>query len=726
MKIFSFNEKQNGSLIDSFSKTAGTLTIGDGGFKKTEKGLAMLFDGSATDYDSGVTLAGVKTIVTYIKSSANTKLLLDNGADKLEITGGSYAGTGLTQNYVNNTDTDVALLNQWTMVTSEFSAGIAFATDLEMTPDASTYVARVMCFDTVLTTAERNELYKDFLNSYGTTEQKRNFEYPVASDLSNVEGLVAAYNMIPSKGTLVDISGNGNDGTISGALSTKDGMAFDGVDDYVEVADSDNPGEYFTISMRLKLISSVNRILCEINSNDGISCQSGVISGALLLNISNSYFQTDIGGYNDGQFHSVHFIRSSEGRYIYVDGMLAGSDGVGNPPSYGSSLLLIGGGIGKYPSNSEIQDVQIYNYAFTPQQAKDYHNSFNQVVLRDTFADAGVGDTHTREWAEVSGDGAVSEVVIEQGEKVTNGDFATTSTNGWINAYNTTFNVVNNQLEVTALSIGSAIEYLMTGLKVGSRYRVKWDYITGTGLNPKIRTVTGSDTVIPIETYSTTNNVKEFTSTSTTGKFSPLYQCGTAGTFYFDNVSITEIPSLPFQKTGDKHWVQDTSGIRATQSKKAYGTWEFDLNKGADGNFSSVAFITTGPLSALSRYLLTLTGAETIRFIVGSGTIIMQTAASYIDNNTDYRIKIARLKSAGVFKDIPGAGGATVYDADTFAVFIKGGAYGNTSTGWTLVEADSGSNPVVDATYTTSEFFVTDLDEDDEFSNLKITNEVKQ
>ena len=66
-----------------------------------------------------------------------------------------------------------------------------------------------------------------------------------------------------------------------------------------------------------------------------------------------------------------------------------------------------------------------------------------------------------------------------------------------------------------------------------------------------------------------------------------------------------------------------------------------------------------------------------------------------------------------------------IYDADTFAVFIKGGDFGNE---YTLVDATggSGSNPVVDATYTTSEFFVTDLDEDDTIANLIIHNDVKQ
>jgi len=182
--IFEFNKGQSGTLIDSVSKTAGTLTAGTGGFKKTEKGLAMEFDGSATDIDSGVTLTGVKTIVIFSKITTNTKLLLDDGSDKLEITGGSFSGTGLTQNYVNNTDTDVSLLHQWQCSISEFSSGIDFSTDLEITPTAQTYIARIICYDSVLTATERNNIQIEFIHSYGSEKPVRNFVYPKPTDLS--------------------------------------------------------------------------------------------------------------------------------------------------------------------------------------------------------------------------------------------------------------------------------------------------------------------------------------------------------------------------------------------------------------------------------------------------------------------------------------------------------------------------------------------------------------
>ena len=294
------------------------------------------------------------------------------------------------------------------------------------------------------------------------------------------------------------------------------------------------------------------------------------------------------------------------------------------------------------------------------------------------------------------------------------------------------------------------------------------------------------------------------------------------------------------------HFLECTSaGTIATQSKQAYGTWEFDINKGADGNNYVIGIIQSG-LTVDSGYRFRMSASDgVIRFQKDTGSIAI-TAASYIDINTDYRIKIARLKSEGVFKDIEtlqvsdcenmpatytydnftsngrygfdaertsvarGIAGTAdeisivdtkkylvefdcqgtfttsqtirlksafngtnssnevsfsngrnsiiltsiltttgvlefktegvcdftisgltirrIYDADTFAVFIKGGSFGDTETGWTLVDTTggSGTNPVNDSTYTTSAYMVADLDAGDLITNIITTNEVEQ
>ena len=77
----------------------------------------------------------------------------------------------------------------------------------------------------------------------------------------------------------------------------------------------------------------------------------------------------------------------------------------------------------------------------------------------------------------------------------------------------------------------------------------------------------------------------------------------------------------------------------------------------------------------------------------------------YIAINTWYRIRITR-STSGVF-----------------TVYILGGNFTN----WTLVSTTggSGTNPVTDNTYTTSSYFVMDLDANDRVSGINIQSQIK-
>jgi len=59
---YEFNRGGQGSLVDLISGTKGVLT--NGAFELTDKGYAVYFNGTSTDYDSGVTLTGIKTIAS--------------------------------------------------------------------------------------------------------------------------------------------------------------------------------------------------------------------------------------------------------------------------------------------------------------------------------------------------------------------------------------------------------------------------------------------------------------------------------------------------------------------------------------------------------------------------------------------------------------------------------------------------------------------------------------
>ena len=174
-----FNPDRSGTLISYGTKG----TLGGGSFKLTDKGYATY----NADFDSGVTLLGIKTIVMFIKPTDSTKLLLDDGTDKLEITGGEYSGIGLTNNYVNGVDTDAYTANQWQCVISEFSAGIDFTTGLEITTTNPTYVLSVFAYDYLLTSGERAYIYSNFQDAGHWIEEKT-FKRPLV--LNNMDTLL--------------------------------------------------------------------------------------------------------------------------------------------------------------------------------------------------------------------------------------------------------------------------------------------------------------------------------------------------------------------------------------------------------------------------------------------------------------------------------------------------------------------------------------------------------
>ena len=186
-----------------------------------------------------------------------------------------------------------------------------------------------------------------------------------------------------------------------------------------------------------------------------------------------------------------------------------------------------------------------------------------------------------------------------------------------------------------------------------------------------------------------------------------------------DNIVIKELDGTtkdrtPYSNDGTvegatlKHdgLVNTGAGMVYINSDTAYGEWEFDFNKGADGNNVYVPFIISSHSDWTSTgegYYFGVSSTENLIFYRRNGagaTSLFTTVASYISINTDYRIKITR-SLAGVF-----------------TVYIKGGTFGWDT--WTTVVADSGTNPVTDNTYTTSNYLVADIDSGDTISNLKI------
>jgi len=162
-----------------------------------------------------------------------------------------------------------------------------------------------------------------------------------------------------------------------------------------------------------------------------------------------------------------------------------------------------------------------------------------------------------------------------------------------------------------------------------------------------------------------------------------------AGYAEFDNMYVVEVGE-------GKKWIENVvAGVAYTKSLQAYGTWIFNLYKGADANACNIAFAatTTSPFTAENRFRVA--DDESISILV-NGATKMATVASYIAINTKYSIAVTKR-----------------YDGQ-FTLYIKGGAY----TVWTLVDVagGTGTNPVTDNTVTTSKYFIFDGDAGDKIS----------
>jgi hypothetical protein len=283
-----------GSYLNNITKVAATENTS---FLRLNKGLCLIIDNTEAITWSE-TYTGIKTIVFSIYKTADTKLFIDNITDKLEINGGNVSGVGLTENYVNNVNTDAVTSNQWQHVVSEFSGGISFATNLKISSTSDIKLShKILLFDRILASQERNKLYQDFLNAPSLGETKFNYHYEPPRDLSYFGGLVAAYNFTPSGGKILsDLSGNGYSGDIYGALGWKEGMRFDGVDDYVDLG---NLGNIKSVYMVIKVATTTENIIQGQSNNNEIYVNAGTLTypdfdNAFINGVDNNTMAADV------------------------------------------------------------------------------------------------------------------------------------------------------------------------------------------------------------------------------------------------------------------------------------------------------------------------------------------------------------------------------------------------------------------------------------------------
>ncbi len=216
---------------------------------------------------------------------------------------------------------------------------------------------------------------------------------PEADVEAQSDGLVAHWDFNEGTGTTVsDSSGNGNDGTINGASWTTgkvgSALSFDGVDDYVEIADSDS----FDISTQNTFEVWVN-----LNSNQG---------GVILSKWVNAYEDKTLHiadnlaihyalfrGWGTEGIENVaisntmltsgawfHIVGTYNGEYqkIYINGMLDSSKSVTGEVWDSDGTFYIGRAFRAEnlpPFNGLIDQVRIYNRALSASEILANYNA---------------------------------------------------------------------------------------------------------------------------------------------------------------------------------------------------------------------------------------------------------------------------------------------------------------------------------------------------------------
>ena len=261
------------------------------------------------------------------------------------------------------------------------------------------HISRIKVYDEVISANQILQEQDEFNNFKLAQKPKRGFAgNPKPTDLSQFkgtginQGLVAAYNMSPKGNVLVDISGNGNNGVISGNVhNTKNGLSFNNSTGTATISSSTNPlNNDFTFSVRFKLRSAANpgRLFQSqyifiypqgVSGEIWVTRDAGTTyskAGNNLQSLQNKWITISILSTNNGTTN------------FYFDGLLQGTinQSAGTPLSSVGSWTIGNRSDLVRQFDGEIQDIRIHNRLLTPAEIRQYHNQFDTPYLLEDFS----------------------------------------------------------------------------------------------------------------------------------------------------------------------------------------------------------------------------------------------------------------------------------------------------------------------------------------------------
>ena len=767
-KIFNWDGRK-GTLRDTVNDKLGTLTAAS--FIKTSKGYALKALGSSAQLAFTVSNTFQSSNHTYEfwyykdrenylynglfgknTASASTKGIRaytsDTGTTASIYIGDGSATAGLTISNLTKGFTHLVITVNWTTnlitlyidgqyassnsISSITAANVnnsgsltMFDNPVAVSSDVNSHFLLFSIYDTALSTSEIAKLYADFVASKPIDKPKRGFTYPKPTDLRNVPGLVAAYNMKPNGLTLTDISGNGYNGTITqGVTTTKDGIM---MRQGQAITTTSMPIEGdFTIAFRIKWLTSgsISNIMRQNGSGTSNIWVYRTALGELALDQNTGGSSITSSGLITARTEEDWVITFNDTTNVtswYRNTVAVSSAGTYNPSGSRTATVLIGNissSDSTYTLKDELKDLRIYNRILTTQEIKDYHNSFaKQVYLQEDFSN-GLADGNTvvpMGWEKVSGTWKIGEY------QPTNGEL---SSGSWQNNYSVSFDTFSSTGQSGFTGSSATTENdraeVVASMTVGKKYKASFDIsfsnctITLASATTPCSGTTGLDN--GVKNVSSGHNEIEFTLTATSTRLMFVLASTGAPSVTVTNFKLQEIDPLTNFIKGQKYLENVTVGVISIPSNQAYGTWEFDYYKGLDStsDYIKLASNNNEHLGTESGYDLRITSDEAIYFYrrdAGFPTVLVNTDNDYLKIYTWYRIKITRTTSG------------------SFTFLIKGGSFTPTAGygGYTLITMATGyTNPETDTTYTSGNYLIFKTDGSSRITNIKLTKGITQ